>query len=1022
VRAAIVFSLCLGLASVAYGQPASVEGTPRDVVAWQPGAYSVASTTQAKLRRADGSTQDFPLLNGVGTFWGTSPTECFVGINQSGTQSSLTNCWGTNNNIIPGDFTFSNVLGVRFTPSGTGYAMARVETSEPRLLMARPGEVSSLPWDVLPVSPVAPLSNVMAVTETDGGVPHALFLTRPNPNTSRFTWFREGQQQAELDVSGTPLAVDLIPTSGPHPIALYAGATGIFRVQLSPSASPIPDAGTPVTLLTDASVSITSLDVNIGGGSELGEGFGLAVGRREGFTDPVVLAAVPAGSAEDAGTVWRIHEGIPFPSGVPAEAVQVSCVGSAYCVIALNRNGSEGDNLVIYTNSTAPVIAGGVGAFGLAEGATSSLLEFSASDGDGDPVRMSLDTSQASALLDVASLTAPPGAMQVRLTAREVCQTTAGTVRVQASDGLRAHDRREDLVITVENTRNPDQPSVQPTETVTYGEPAVFTASPPAPGVCPTMGYAWSPAQPPLSINGGTATFTPSLAVRCTPSGGSFTYEVRGLDPGGLPSGPASFTVNVAPWGQPYAPFGPGARRTLDSRTATSVDLLPEALHICIEDGGVPREQMPLATEWLLNDREGDFADITLRAEDGGLLFPQLSVMSNTLRVEAEECTRARFSLSAQHQLRTSGPPLEGPEATVQVEVEPPLEDFNRAELALAVDPGNDRQVYTGFGASRPDCQRGLQARMVLEALDGRQLATGEVAVPGPWDPPLPNVCAGTYTVRGQLVDQRISPVRQGDQETLTLTVGPRLEALEGDTLVARCGQGVSARLTQPITPAACDGLSISWTQVGAGPRLVDAPLSGESVTLATEASAPLEELVGQSVTVRVTAQTEEGFSSAREHVLPITAEPFVDVKHSLESPTGTETSLLGVVVELRNTTGCEVGNLSYVERPEGLEPVPGSVKLDGRPLPETAVEGGFQVNGVRLAAQATGRLTYVARPRLLTSPRFSGEVFLNQVPVSGIIPPPASSGCGCSGGGSGVAVFGLLALARLLRRRSPRA
>lgn len=1023
MRAAIVFSFCLGVASVAYGQATSarVAGRPVDVMAWRPGVYSVVSTQTTVLRMDGAQAGSLGTGNLVGTFWGTVPTECFAGVNPLGELVPPGSCWG-GGNILSDIYANRRVRKVRFTPSGTGYAIGEVESLEPRLLMARRGQQGAPPWPELTATNTGlyvPAAATVAVAETDGGVPHALFRT----SSDRFVWFREAQQQAVLQLNDVVRTVDLVPTSGPHPIAFYASDAGIFRAPLRPSATPLTNAFTRAPVVGEPPVSIVSLDVNTGAGSELGEGFGLAVGQQAGFADPVVLTAVPADSAEDAGTLWRVHTGIPFPSeGVPANALQVSCVDSTYCVISLDRDDPFAPNLVLYTNSGAPEI-GGETSLRVPEGnpADASVM-FPAPDVDGDAVRVSLDASTLSAQVGVRS-DGGVDELQVWLTPQDVCETVAaGTLWVQASDGLRAHDQRRQVPVTVVNTRNPGQPGVQPTEAVTLGEPAVFTASP-VNSPCETVGYRWvptQPMQPALATAGGTASFTPPLEVLCTASGGSFTYQVQGLDRGLLPSDPASFTVTVSPWGRPSAPFGPDARLTLESGADVSGDLVPQALHTCIENQGLPREQLPLlTTEWRLTDPAASIpAELTFRAGDGSTLSPQSRVTSNTLRVEADQCARARLSLTAQHRLQANGGPLAGPEATVQVEVAPPLEDFARAELALSVDPDNDRRVDVAFGAA-PSCPNGIQARMALEGLDGSLLESKDVNVSETWTPEtLPAVCAATYTVRGQLVDTSTTPERLGDQATLTLNVGPRLEPLEGDALVARCGEGASGRLTQPITPAACTGLSLSWTQVGEGPRLVEGPLSGESVTLATPESTPLEELVGQSVTVRVTARTEQGGNSTREHVLPITAEPFVDVRHDLESPTGSEKSLVGVVVELSNTTGCEVGNLRYVERPEGLEPIAGTVKLDGQPLAETPVEGGFSVEGVRLGARATGRLTYVARPRLLTSPRFSGEVFLNQVPVSGTIPPPSSSGCGCSGGGSGAAVFGLLALARLLRRR----
>ena len=208
----------------------------------------------------------------------------------------------------------------------------------------------------------------------------------------------------------------------------------------------------------------------------------------------------------------------------------------------------------------------------------------------------------------------------------------------------------------------------------------------------------------------------------------------------------------------------------------------------------------------------------------------------------------------------------------------------------------------------------------------------------------------------------------------------------------------------------------LSWAQVD-GPELVEGTLSGERVTVATR-DVGLEELVGQTLRLSVTANAGDANTATTVHEVPITTEPFVDVRHETESPTGSEKGLVGVVVRLRNTSECRVGGLRHVERVDGLEWVPGSVKVDGQPVVEQPVEGGFAVDGVTLEASGTGTLTYVARPRLLSSPRFGGEVRLNTVLVSGTLPTAPASRCGCSGGGSGAAVFGLVALARLLRRR----
>jgi uncharacterized protein (TIGR03382 family) len=1023
VRAAIVFSVFLGVASAASAesQPFDVPGDPRAVDVWRPGVFSVATTEVAQLWDEGALTGNILNFFVYGTF--LSPSGCFVAVHQDGTQLIQPAGCLPSGNISPDNpnVTQRNVQRVRTTPSGTGYAMLLIEGSELELLTSLGRQATQAPWNALTVNDPRYLpTTVMGVTDTDGGTPHALFHVRSGP--SELLWFRGRDLVSEVDIppsltTGALSTVDLFATGGPHPVALIGNADGLFRGQLTPPQTSTPIAPfSRVTVQGAPVVSIASVDVNTGGGSERGEGYGLAVGTLEDGSY-VVLGAVPADSAADAGTLWRIHPA--FPDGtLPGPPLQVGCVDSVFCVIALSRR--DFSNVILYTNASPPRFTAGTQPVVIDERSGPVPVQVLATDDDGDAVRVTADATAAAGVLDVGSV-AQPDQLELRLTSREVCQDETRVVRLFASDGLRAHDLEGGVSVRVVNRQGPAAPGVTPTSASTFagGASRRFTAEAGA-GLCPTVGYRWS-GTPELVTNGSaTATFNPP-AVLCQPQGATYEYTVEALDQGGVPSAPTRFTVDVAPWGAPRAPFRPDAVLTLTAGLDAGVDVVPEALHDCTGTPGLP----PVETQWRPGEPgAGVPMGLTVRAADGGTVLLAPPVVSERLRVEAAACTRASLSLIARNRVTTdAGGVQEGPESRVRVDVVPLVEDIATTQLNMAVVPAGDGGVDLQLGTSLlcPGEYR-IQARLSLRDLDGGPLSddAGVVDVPGSWRLPLsPSCSVQDYIVRGALFEVRDGIQREGataETRVSTQALEPALGALEGEPLEARCGEGAKATLTQAIPSNACSEVSLSWTQV-AGPELQEVALSGKQVTVATRDTG-LEALVGKSIVLRVTASVGDGRAAATEHVLPITTAPFVDVAHETESPTGSEKGLVGVVARLSNTSECRVGGLVHRERVEGGEWVPGSVKLDGQPVVERAVEGGFEVDGVTLGAGATGTLTYVVRPALLGSPRFGGEVFLNQVLVSGLVPGPSTSGCGCSGGGSGVAVLGLVALARLLRRR----
>nr|WP_225937856.1 MYXO-CTERM sorting domain-containing protein [Myxococcus sp. RHSTA-1-4] len=991
----------------------SVDGVPRWVNTWRPGVVSVATTEAARLWENGTVTGDILEFFAPGTF--LSPSGCFAVVRRDGALLSpplhcLSGGIADNPNT-----TFHDVQRVRITPSSTGYSMGLTEPDELELLFSGEGQAASPPWDRLLVNPTYRPTYVLGVTDTNGGAPHAIFQVTDNSSMRHLLWFRGHDLVSEVVVAGIPATVehstvDLFATEGPDPVALIGNASGLFRGQLTPPSSPGPVSPfSPVTVQGSPSVSIASVDVNTGKGSRLGEGYGLAVGT-DGSGNNVVLGAVPADSAADAGTLWRVH---PAFAGLPGAPMEVSCVDSTFCAIALNR--ATAFNVVVYSNAAKPEFTAGTGALNVDESSGPTVHQVVATDGDGDAVRVSMDATAAAGLLDVSAV-AQPDQLELRLSAREVCKDETRVLQLFASDGLKDHDVDGGVSVRVVNRNGPAAPGVSPSRasTVAGGSARVFTASPGA-GPCPPRDYVWSGTPALVTDGSGTATFNPP-AVVCQSEGATYTYTVQARDEGGVWSAATLFTVDVAPWGRPSVPFGPGARLALASGPDAGVDVVPEALHECTGTAGLP----PVETVWRL----GMAVPVGLSVKDanGGTVSPESPVVGERLRVEAAACTRASLELIARNRMETgAGGVQEGAESTVRVDVAPPVEDVTAAGLNLTEVRGGDGQVDIQLGSTLLcPAEYTLKARMFLRDTAGGTLADAVVDVPGSWRPPLPAACTvQEYVVRGELFEESGGAQRNGGTAELrvsTEALQPALGALEGEALEARCGEGATATLTQTIPSNACREVAITWTQVS-GPALEEGTLSGEQVSVATSGT-ELEALVGESVVLRVTADAGDGRSATTEHVVPITVAPFVDVVHETESPLGSETGLVGVVARLRNTSECRVGGLVHLERVEGVEWVPGSVKVDGRPVVERAVDGGFEVDGITLEAGATGTLTYVVRPALLGSARHGGEVFLNRVLVSGSIPDAPSSGCGCSGGGSGAAVFGLVALARLLRRR----
>ncbi len=503
------------------------------------------------------------------------------------------------------------------------------------------------------------------------------------------------------------------------------------------------------------------------------------------------------------------------------------------------------------------------------------------------------------------------------------------------------------------------------------------------------------------------------------------------MDEGSLASEPKDFTVQVKPWGTPYAPFNTDP--VVNLIAGSGAPLTPENTHECAPNVGFPG----VDTLWELADGQPLPPGIRLRANDkNGPLITGLSAFAPALQVETDECAAGQVTLSVKHYTH-DGSNIAGPASTVHVNVDPQWVPISNGVLKLNaadVSPARIAGTASVEGLNCIEQRGGVKARIRLWRMDGELDQQKEILVPGPWEFSIAPVCGGQrYRLDAELVEgpgfqakalqasARYSSGKISQSALLQADVSvPPIEVTlrpsETARLVAQCGQAASGTLEQRLPVGPCSDLPLTWEYVS-GPELTQPSYSGQRIDITTKET-DFGSLLGQSVVLRVTADT--GKVSQIEQTVPITAEPFVTVERHVENVVGTDTDLIGVSVDLHNTTECGVDHMDHTERLVGADYVPGSARFNGVPVEAEMAGELLTARDLTLAGNATGRLTYVVRPRLLGSSRFEGQSFVRGVPVSQL-PPEPSAGCGCNGGGSGFAALGLAGLAAVLRRRRAR-
>jgi MYXO-CTERM domain-containing protein len=841
-----------------------------------------------------------------------------------------------------------------------------------------------------------------------------------------------GHNEINLD-SGMVQAVEMFSPDGVTPYAVVGTQTGFLHSTLegippSPSVSP--------GQWFDAGIGVPSLSLNVEAGGVHGRGFGMAITSLPDGGQ-AMASAVPLRDARQAGTRWVFR---PLPADFTGASLRhVSCVEASYCVVAAER--ADAGTLFIYSNTAGPTLSTAAsipdGSVTLDEGQRQQLT-FSATDPDQDPVLVSASTSiglpgswsleQVDAGVDGGWLPGDP--LVVTLSGGSVCADgRVGSLDVHASDGRASHDTTRSFPVYVRHTRPPQVPSVSRSKLqLVAGEadPLRFEVGAPV-GGCALTGFQWSQVSGPVGLQAPTLAQQGSTAVLtappnlCVEGGALFSYQLVVNDDAGLVSQPARFDVRVAPWGRPRPSFVNTAPVVLAA--GQSRVLSPEqSIHACADAAGFPGVE----TTWLL---EGTLVEgITVHDVDSGTVVSQFPVSTGAagLRVETREClaTRTPLKFTAVNRTASAGGLSSEPSSREVVVEATQLTPLEQGLLGLQRESLSPEGVLTVRLETDLNClelRPELFAELQVGRVGGSESTPPErVRVPSNWNVNLDPSCrGGRFRVTGALVGGTgTSPAASPLEVDLPL-VPPGLADLPPTTLVAACGKGASTSLTQTFPAGTCQTPTVTWTQMS-GPPLAQASQTGNSVELATRDTG-LDTLVGQSVVVKVTASVGGGKEVSREHSLPITVEPFVRVRRRTEVPAASETGLVGISVELRNTSACGVSGVSYVERLAGLTYVEGSAQFDGQPVAATWADGALSVTGLGLGAEGSGRLTYVARPHLVGERRMEGEARLNGELISireATGPSVPVSGCGCTSSGSGPVLLALGALGMALRRR----
>ncbi|NPD25196.1 hypothetical protein [Corallococcus exiguus] len=1013
--------LCAGVARAEWTHIETQGGTPRDVTVFRPGFFAVATDGQLYVSR-DGVVTTLN-VGMAGSF--LRGTACVVGIRLDGTLQSVGGCSQADDGkrLFPDDGNDYEVRAVRATADGgVGYAVAsELPLQIPQFRTSLLPKEGSAEWGTLtpPVTGLSALPQLAVLPPQADGVPQALFSV--SATKANFLWYRGTDVVSYVATGITPPnwahGVALVPGVMPgQPIAFFGNDLGLFRGTLGGAAYPF----APIPL---APGSVDALALDTASGSIAGTGFGLLL-LKQADGKVVAYSAEPVAPSSPPGSIWR--QNVELPLGITQSAVQMACADASYCVAILN---GPARNVLIYENVSPPDVSDLPDSISVDEGKTENV-ELRLRDPDGDAVRLTATVEAGSPITVVQSpldsredsglkltLTAPSGS----------CAPQTSSLHVVASDGLRAHDTPKEVKLVVNRAVKPGAPQVdaEVNDFFMGGPSGTFTATRGTTG-CAPVSYTWTepPGAPKLTTVAGVATFTPPSTRddRCKPGTAAFTYAVTAND-GTWDSSPTTVTVRLHPWGPPDVPFTAPSREVW-----TKTAFLPQATHVCGGSPGTPGLP-PVSTFWSVLEKP---SAATVMAFQGNDQRPvdQEPVEGNFVVLDGATCVEAlKLKLRAFNRITVEGFVLDSPTADVEVTLKPRWVALESMKTLVELERAEEHMLrghvsLTGVPPLNCTGMRFLTTMVTLEDRDDPKkvfdtwTATGGG---GAFALDLPPTCASAnYTVRAR-VHETLPDGGVMAPEATKEFLRPAREVVLGELsgeLIATCGEGARGTLRQTIPEGACSAVKLKWDPAG-GPELAPPVTQDDSASLAT-VDTQLESLVGEFVTLKVSAEGEGASGAAREHAVRIGARPFVTVERRTETGEGINSGQVGVTVTLRNDTACDVSSIRYQETVTGAQVVPQSVTLNGRPMtPVDASAQHFAVDPVPLPAGSTAKLTYVVRTALLDPPKFSGTASLREVVVSHTEPPPPStSGCGCSGGGSGVTAFGLGALAWAARRR----
>ncbi|WNG18215.1 MYXO-CTERM sorting domain-containing protein [Cystobacter fuscus] len=1033
--AGVLAMLAASRAHAGWREVTAVTERPNGVLdVWGKGTFSLgylADGGGGAYLFVDGGVARKPRGSEASESVGTSyqpDTDCFVSVSSYGQRTSIGAdgglCGGVNPST-PINYTDDGIKRVKHTAGG-GAAMVTDGQKQHTLYLSDAGlttpadtfsAVLSLDQDSRWGAPFAVArvgDSVYSVIGVSGSVPAGMW--EAIPSRTRGEW-KLGTPEA-----GLVQAVELFPVQGkPVPFAMVGARHAFIRGSLDNTTPPI-----EVVQELGAGEELVALSMNVREGGDGGHGFGMAlVKQADGGLQ--VMSPVPMESEERAGTIW-LPRVIP-PNVLTAKLEQVACHGASFCV--LTAPGETVHNVFTYSNEAGPELAvlgsdGGVVTEMDFEENTNLQLTFLGKDSDGDPVRLATSSS-VTGPWEVKSVSGAPGEPVVmEISTKSICQTTdVGHLEVTASDGLAAHAVRRTMPVRVLHTSPPEMPQVVRSdggvvgsgqlagELVAGGEFLTLDAvGDMTSAKCRWKSKSWSrvsadgPLPMPDTDNSARLKLKPP-AFFCEAGGRDYQYQLDVMDEGDL-SNFQRYTVHQKPWGAPEPVFIPdGVVQRV--RSGERVELSPEKPHGCANTPGFPG----MVSRWEVNLDGGGVPgpELSIQKREGGAVtsFPVdatgLVIQTTACQPPAQVRVLATSAVGADrgkpsHRdllIESAWTPLRNDSLQVSL---------SESAQTLRVDSPLDCEV-----------ERKLSANLRLEPEDANvPTRTTNVAVPGEWS--LTDLDCGLYHLRATLQDSTGSSVEQQERSMVLPGPGVSLEAHPQNGMKAVCGQGATLSLASLVTPTPgfCQTPDYTWTYESAV-ELEQLSEPDGTIRLVTKEK-ELDALLGGSVRVGVTAskgpaRTELSFD------VPISVDPFVTVGRRSELPVASETGLVSVLVDLTNTTACDVSGARYVEHLEGLAYVEGSATLDGAPV-ETHWNGhALQVDGLLLAGGATRTLGYVARPLLVGERRMWGEASKGDVRLSvseGNEPRP--SGCGCASAESGPLLFVLATMGAALRRR----